>query len=153
RAGGVLRDEGPERLRRSRADSRRERPGHRPGVLPPQQPLQVRLVAVAASAPREPLSAAGNRGGRGPAAAVHLRAAAPGAVPHRSHAALALAAALHRGPALLPRRGGREIHPPDALAVARGPGAGAVEGVKGDMSDQWGEVLVIGAGIAVQRLL
>ena len=91
---GVLLDEVAQRLRRTCAGGRGECARHRPGLLPAQQPLQAGLVAVAQGASRQHVSAAGHRRGRDPAASVHLRAAAPGAVRHRGHSALGLAVAV-----------------------------------------------------------
>ena len=129
---GVLPRKGPGGFRRSRAHGRRECPRHRAGLLPAQLPLQARLVTVPASASRQPVSAAGHRRGRDPAASLHLRSPAPGAVRDGGHAARAVAAALRRGSAVLPRRGGREAHPPDARPlVTRSSRAGPGEPLNG----------------------
>ena len=78
----------------ARADGRGQRHHHRPGLLPAQQPLPAGLVAVARGPPRQPVPAARHRRGRGPAAALHLRAAAAASVRQRGHPAFGLAVAL-----------------------------------------------------------
>ena len=101
-------------------DGRGQRAHDRPGLLPAQQPLPAGLVALPQGASRQPVPAARHRRGRGPAAPVHLRAAAAGAVRHRGHPARGLALALPRRPRVLPRRGGREVdHPLDAAGRER----------------------------------
>src|SRR5262249_42248732 len=67
-------------------------------------------------------------------APVHLCAPLSGLVRDRGHAAPAVAAALFRGRAVLPRRRGREVDPPScSAAVTTGPLDGANWGVTGSV--------------------
>src|SRR5262249_41675206 len=130
-----------------------QRPRHRAGLLPAQQPVQARRVAVAAGASRQPVPAAGHRRGRDSTAPVHLRAPLSGLVRDRGHAAPAVAAALRQRCAVLPRRRGREVDPPSySAAVTTGPFDGESRSVTGSVALRH-EVPSLERGLIVIRAL
>src|SRR5262249_58100755 len=102
-----------------------------PVLPPPNQRLQAGLVTPPRGASWHPVPAARHRRGRGPADPVHLRASAPGSVPHPSHAALALAMAGSGGRTVLPRCGGGKNDPPPVGVLACRP-------CHGLSRDSWG---------------
>ena len=105
----VLRHEVRGRIGRARAHGRCQRHHHRPGLLPSEQPLSARFVAVAQGAYGQQVPALRHPCGGDPAALVHLHDAVPGDVRQRDDPALGLAVAAGRGRGLLPRRGGGEV--------------------------------------------
>src|SRR5262249_32501872 len=120
-AGGVLLDEVSGRIGRPRPDGRGQCHYHRSGLLPAQQSLPDRLLAVDQGASRQPVLAAGRRRARGLADAVHLRAAVASPLRHRSGAAVDLAVAGARGLFVLPHgRGGKTdpSHGPSSVKPA-----------------------------------
>ena len=92
----VLLDEVRGRIGRARAHGRCQRHHHRPGLLPAEQPLPARFVAVAQGAHRQQVPALRHRCGGDPAALVHLHDAVPGDVRQRDDPALGLAVAAGR---------------------------------------------------------
>src|SRR5262249_35734386 len=101
---GILLDEVEGRARRPGPRSRSERTGYRSGLLFAQQPLQARFVAVTQGSSGQQIFVDRDRGSRGPAAAVHLRAALTDAVRDRGNSTLGLAVARSRRAGLLPCR-------------------------------------------------